>query len=90
MGIEECAFLKRWARSIECCASATADDRGNTVDTAPKRLYETLPFIVHMFYYRCMEKDRCTEAATLLLAAVKQEKQARADQHRAILTLAQT
>ncbi len=36
-----------------------------------------------------MEKDRCIEAATLLLTAVKKEKQARADQHRAILTLAQ-
>ncbi len=47
-------------------------------------------FVVHTFYNMCMAKDRCSEAATLLLAAVKQEKQARADQHRAILTLAQT
>ena len=37
----------------------------------------------------CMEKDKCIEATTLLLTAMTQEKQARADQHRAILTLAQ-
>ncbi|MGO1488423.1 MAG: hypothetical protein ACTHWA_07685 [Arachnia sp.] len=36
-----------------------------------------------------MKKDTCIEATTLLLTAVTQEKQARADQQRAILTLAQ-
>ncbi len=41
--------------------------------------------IVHMFYNMCMEKEKCIDATTLLLTALTQEKQARADQHRAIL-----
>ena len=36
-----------------------------------------------------MEKDRCIEATTLLLSALTREKQARADQLRAIVALAQ-
>lgn len=43
-----------------------------------------------MFYNVCMEKDTCIEATTLLLTSITQEKQARADQHRAVLTLAQS
>ena len=36
-----------------------------------------------------MEKNKCVESTTLLLTALTQEKQARADQRRAVLTLAQ-
>ncbi len=42
-----------------------------------------------MFYNMCMEKDRCIEATTLLLNALTREKQAKADQLRAIVALAQ-
>lgn len=52
-------------------------------------VYESLPFIDLVYYYERMDRKKCDEATSLLLSSLTHEKQAKADQHRAILKLAQ-